>query len=174
MQQAQQIYSNEVLALPKSEQLRLATLILEGLAETAAATLVVGRRHARRGRILREIRGRDPRRGVIVAKPGDIVIVDFPGVQGVKRRPAVVVSSDLYHQVRPDVIVGLLTSQVSSAIGPTDYVLRDWQKAKLRVESAFRSFFVTLPQWAVTANVGHATQRDWQGILACVQAAMAS
>ncbi len=39
MQRAQQIYSSDVLALPKSEQLRLATLILEGLTESSASVL---------------------------------------------------------------------------------------------------------------------------------------
>jgi mRNA interferase MazF len=29
---------------------------------------------------------------------GDVVTVDFPGVTGVKRRPAVVLSSSDYHQ----------------------------------------------------------------------------
>jgi mRNA-degrading endonuclease toxin of MazEF toxin-antitoxin module len=47
--------------------------------------------------------------------PGDIVTVDFPGVRGIKRRPAVVVSTKDYHNHRPDVIVGLLTSQTQDA-----------------------------------------------------------
>jgi hypothetical protein len=34
--------------------------------------------------------------------PGDVVTVDFVGAIGTKRRPAVVVSSGLYHQHRPD------------------------------------------------------------------------
>ena len=42
--------------------------------------------------------------------PGDVVTVDFPGVTGVKRRPAVVLSSATYHANRPDVIVGLITT----------------------------------------------------------------
>lgn len=42
--------------------------------------------------------------------PGDVVTVDFPGVTGVKRRPAVILSSATYHANRPDVIVGLITS----------------------------------------------------------------
>jgi mRNA interferase MazF len=42
---------------------------------------------------------------------GDIVVADFPGVQGLKRRPAIVVSSDDYHQSRPDVILGLITTK---------------------------------------------------------------
>ena len=36
---AQQIYSSTVAVLPASEQLRLATIILEGLTESAAAVL---------------------------------------------------------------------------------------------------------------------------------------
>jgi len=50
-------------------------------------------------------------------------VIDFPGVAGVKRRPSVVVSSPVYHAARPDVVVGLITSQ-TAAIGPTDYVLQ--------------------------------------------------
>ena len=54
----------------------------------------------------------------------DIVAVEFPGVTGVKRRPAVVLSSAAYHAARPDVIVGLVTSQ-SVALGPTDHQIQD-------------------------------------------------
>ncbi len=63
---------------------------------------------------------------------GDVVVVDFPGVTGVKRRPAVVLSSHVYHESRPDVIVGLITSQTTAATGPTDYPLREWRAAGLR------------------------------------------
>jgi mRNA interferase MazF len=56
--------------------------------------------------------------------PGDVVAIDFPGVTGVKRRPAVVLSSAVYHASRPDVVVGLITSQTTTALGPTDYVLQ--------------------------------------------------
>lgn len=47
-------------------------------------------------------------------EPGDVVTIDFPGVAGVKRRPAVVLSSKTYHQNRPDLIVGLITSQITA------------------------------------------------------------
>lgn len=57
-----------------------------------------------------------------MVEPGDVVVVDFPGVTGVKRRPAVVISSRRYHVHRPDVIVGLITSQVWAASSPTDWV----------------------------------------------------
>ena len=48
-----------------------------------------------------------------MADPGDVVTVDFVGATGTKRRPAVVVSSALYHQHRPELVLGVLTSQVS-------------------------------------------------------------
>jgi len=61
--------------------------------------------------------------------------VDFAGATGVKRRPVVVLSSDLYHQHRPDVVLGSLTSQIASATFPTDYILQDWSAAGLHQPS---------------------------------------
>ena len=60
--------------------------------------------------------------------PGDVVTVDFAGAVGIKRRPAVIVSSSLYHAHRRDVIVGVITSQIAAAATPLDYVLQDWQR----------------------------------------------
>lgn len=71
---------------------------------------------------------------------GDVIIVDFPGVKGVKRRPAVILSSSIYHENRPDVIIGLITSKTKN-LGVTDYILQDWSLAGLNVPSVFRSFF---------------------------------
>ena len=95
---------------------------------------------------------------------GDVVIVDFPGVTGLKRRPVVIISSPLYHTTRPDIIVGLVTSQVQSAIGPTDWLLRDWQSTGLRQPSAFRSFLHTSPRTEIIARIGHLSVADWKGI----------
>ena len=104
--------------------------------------------------------------------PGDVVAVDFPGVSGVKRRPAIVVSSPVYHTSRPDLVVCLITSRTAPP-GPTDYMLLDWPQAGLRVPSIFRCFFATLPPATHPVLVGHVSERDWQGICACVRAALA-
>ena len=53
--------------------------------------------------------------------PGDVVVLDFPCVTNVKRRPTVVVSSPVYHASRPDVVVGLITGQ-NVALGPVEVV----------------------------------------------------
>lgn len=105
--------------------------------------------------------------------PGDVVANDFPGVTGVKRRPTVIVSSPVYPAARPDVVVGLITSQ-TTAIGPTDYVLLDWVEAGLRVPSIFRSFFATLPSTTHPVLVGRLSDRDWQGVCGCLRIALAS
>ena len=103
---------------------------------------------------------------------GDIVTIDFPGVRGTKRRPAVVVSSAVYHQHRPDVIVGVVTSQIQQATAPTDHVLLDWSDAGLHRPSAFRTFLATLPASAATP-IGRCSKRDWEEILACLARAIA-
>jgi len=104
----------------------------------------------------------------VTFKPADVVTVNFPGVTGIKRRPAVILSSITYHANRPDVIVGLITTQ-TAALGVTDYTLQDWAAAGLRVASIFRSFIVTLPSSANLVLIGHLSERDWKNVRACVK-----
>ena len=101
------------------------------------------------------------------------MVVDFPGVTGIRRRPAVVVSSAAYHSARPDVIVGLITSQITGAIASTDHALADWSAAGLRLPSLFRSFLVTVPQTAVYHVAGHLSDRDWLAVRARLGTALA-
>ena len=107
-----------------------------------------------------------------MVKAGDVVAADFPGVTGIKRRPAIVVSTDVYHAHRPDVIICLLTTQITSATAPTDYVLRDWTAAGLHRPSASRSFLATVPTAGITA-IGHLSDHDWQEVQARLERALA-
>jgi len=107
-----------------------------------------------------------------VANPGDVVAVGFPGVTGIKRRPAVVVSSSSYQSTRPDVILGLLTSQIPGIPLPSDYLLQDWEQAGLRKPSVFRAFLATVPRTSITA-VGRLSDRDWQAVQHCLREALA-
>lgn len=101
--------------------------------------------------------------------PGDVVTVDFPGV---KRRPAVVVSTADYQRYRPDVILGIITSQVADAVTPMDYVLQDWAAAGLHRVSAFRAFLMTTSAVSVR-QIGRCSVRDWQAIQSCLAKAVA-
>jgi mRNA interferase MazF len=103
---------------------------------------------------------------------GDLIWIEFPGIVQTKRRPAVVLSSSLYHSTRPDVIVGLITSQTNKANAPSDYQIVDWQNAGLRVPSAFRAFIVTLPQASVFSTIGTLSASDWQNVITRVKTAI--
>lgn len=92
--------------------------------------------------------------------PGDVVTVEFPGATGVKRRPAVVVSTETYHAHRPDLVLALLTTQTASSHAPTDYVLQDWAAAGLRQPSAFRAYFTMKTPLQVSV-IGRLSARDW-------------
>src|SRR5437879_3692702 len=96
-------------------------------------------------------------------RSGDIVTVDFVGATGIKRRPAIVVSSELYHTHRPDLVLAALTTQLSSANTPVDYILLDWQAAGLHLPSAFRAYFSMAIPSAVTV-IGHLSDKDWRAV----------
>jgi mRNA interferase MazF len=83
---------------------------------------------------------------VATLRAGDVVVADFPGVVATKRRPAVVLSTELYHNNRPDVLLGAITTNLAAAATPMDHTLVDWAIAGLHRPSAFRSFLVTLPK----------------------------
>jgi mRNA interferase MazF len=100
-----------------------------------------------------------------------VVTVDFPGATGLKRRPAVVVSSHLYHAHRPDLVLGVLTTQTASADTPTDYLLQDWQAAGLNRPSAFRAYFGMSERSAVRI-IGRLSDRDWEGVRGCLERAL--
>jgi mRNA interferase MazF len=93
-------------------------------------------------------------------KVGTVVTAEFQGVVSTKRRPAVVVSSETYHQERPDAILAVVTSQINKSNSSTDYVLQDWQSAYLNKPSAVRIFLFTLPQSKII-EIGELSERDW-------------
>jgi mRNA interferase MazF len=94
------------------------------------------------------------------------------GATGTQRRPAVVVSRALYRQHRPDLVLGVLTSQVSRATPPLEYLLQDWASAGLRQPAAFRAYWGMAPAASVRA-IGPLSARDWEGVQACLQRAFA-
>ena len=104
--------------------------------------------------------------------PGSVITVDFPGATGIKRRPALVISTNLYHRTRPDVIISVLTSQLSAANQPSDYILQDWSQAGLRLPTAFRVYLSTVPNNAIT-SIGHLSTKDWEEIQRCLKQALA-
>ena len=103
---------------------------------------------------------------------GDVVTGFFTGAQNDKARPAVVVSSDLYHAHRPDIVLCFLTTQVAGASAPTDYALTHWKAAGLFQPSAFRAFFITARRSEVV-KIGSLSDADWAEVQARLRLALA-
>jgi hypothetical protein len=96
-------------------------------------------------------------------KAGDVVLANMLGATGFKRRPTVVLSTDLYLAYGIDVVVGELTTRLAKASKTTDYHLQDWAAAGLHYPTAFRVFLGTV-QINDVISVGRLTDRDWSEV----------
>ena len=105
--------------------------------------------------------------------PGDVILVNYPGVHGYKPRPGIVVSSAVYHLVRPDLVVSICTSNIAAVRTSMDYILKDWVQAGLRVPTGYRSYFETFQRSEVIHPIGHLSDRDWQEVQARLRLAIA-
>ena len=89
-------------------------------------------------------------------KFGDIVLVPFPFTdqRTIKKRPAVIVSSDKYNHHRPDIVIMAVTSQMHSADYFGDVVVNDWRQAGLLKPSVIKPIFATIEKGLVIKQLG--------------------
>ncbi len=86
---------------------------------------------------------------------GDVVLVSFifSDESGVRRRPAIIVSSDAYLQGRQEAIIAAITSRTDRVlIG--DCLIGDWQEAGLLFPSVATGIIRTIKQSMVTQKLG--------------------
>ncbi len=97
---------------------------------------------------------------------GDVILVPFPFTDQstTKQRPAVVISSDLYHRERPDIIILAITSQVRTAFGLGEVPVTHWQAAGLIKPSVFKPLVTTIEQTLVIKRLGSLTVADQQSL----------
>ena len=101
-------------------------------------------------------------RSYMTFQRGDVLLVPFPfsDLSTTKVRPAIIVSSTLYQSREPDIILAAITSNVTAATGPLDYVLRDWKAAGLKYPSAFKPVLFTLDPARIVHRTGTLTNFD--------------
>ena len=106
---------------------------------------------------------------------GDVVLIPFPytDLSASKTRPAVVVSSDIYHAVRSEFLLAYVSSQISQANPITDYVLVDWSDAGLLKPSFVRPKVAAVEPALVIHRVGALSTRDLLEVDRCLRRAMA-
>jgi len=87
---------------------------------------------------------------------GDVLVVEFPFTDGsrLKRRPAVVVSSAVYNDDMPDVILLAITSQIGPSGEKLEAVLAHWEAAGLAKPSALKPVVFTLEKGLIRQRVG--------------------
>ena len=94
---------------------------------------------------------------------GDLVLVPFPFTDqtGIKKRPAIVISSEAYQSQRPDVVVMAVTSQVVRGAGAVGEVLiSEWQKAGLPKASLIKPIVTTIEKRLILRKLGELQEPD--------------
>ena len=91
------------------------------------------------------------------SRRGDVVLVLFPfsDVTAVKRRPALVVSTQAYNEATGDTIIAQITSKVKSPPRPGDHLLKRWRDAGLPLPSLVRAKLATLHSSLFVRTLGH-------------------
>jgi len=105
---------------------------------------------------------------------GDVVLVSFPfsNAFGQKERPAVVLSTDDYHEEWNEVIVVAITSRQPRTLRKTDCELRDWHTAGLKQRSWVRSHLATVHFQLIVRKIGVLSQRDLKAVEQCLRVAI--
>lgn len=104
-------------------------------------------------------------RWLMVYQRGDVIAVpyDYSDLTGGKVRPAVIVSSERYNAVQPDVVAAGISSNIIR-VGSYDHVLVDWRRANLRYASVVRGRLLTIEQRIIRRFVGRLSVDDLDAV----------
>jgi mRNA interferase MazF len=96
---------------------------------------------------------------------GDIVLVHFvfSDETGAKRRPAVIVSTNNYHQSRQEAIMAAITSNVDRLL-TGDYRIASWKAAGLLFPSASTAIIRTIKQSMIERRLGTMPPKELRAI----------
>jgi mRNA interferase MazF len=102
---------------------------------------------------------------MIAYKQGDVVLVSFifSDESGAKRRPAIVVSTEDYHQERQEVVIVAVTSNIDRLL-PGDCLVANWQKAGLLYPSVATEIIRTIKQTMIARRLGAVSTEDRRAI----------
>ena len=96
-----------------------------------------------------------------VCNRGDVVLVPFPfsNQTTVKKRPSVIVSSDVYNNTSSDIVIMAITGKTGNlTIG--DCLIEDWKIAGLLKPSSVKPAISTIEQSLVLRKLGKLSPKD--------------
>jgi len=96
---------------------------------------------------------------------GDVILVSFvfADESGVKRRPAVIISSDTYHKGRDEAIIAAITSRTERILAG-DNLINDWQASGLLFPSVATGIIRTIKDDMIAKKLGAVSTRDMAAI----------
>jgi mRNA interferase MazF len=105
---------------------------------------------------------------------GNVVLVPFPftNLAALKQRPAVVVSSRIYNDAKPDVVIMPVTSQLRSVSSFGEVLIGDWQQANLLKPSMVKPVFATVEQRLIIRPLGVLQAQDQAALRAAIAAVL--
>ena len=104
--------------------------------------------------------------------PGDVILLSYPFGEGagIRKRPALVVSSSAFNRETGELVVAQITSRVSAPARSGDYAIADWREAKLPRPALVRARLATLARSLVLRRLGSLSESDYRGALAALKA----
>ncbi len=107
-----------------------------------------------------------------VFNPGDVILLSYPFGEGagVRKRPALVVSSSSFNQQTGELVIAQITSRISAPARAGDYAIAEWREAKLPRPALVRARLATLARSLVLRRLGSLSEADYQGALAALKA----
>ena len=103
-------------------------------------------------------------------KPGNVVIVriKFTANDQTKKRPAVILTDDNYHNSRADAIVIALSSRLTNSYYG-DYELLDWKAAGLPQPSKAKGIIQTIDRTTIEQTFGALSDNDFNNLKECIR-----
>lgn len=93
---------------------------------------------------------------------GDVVLVPSPFTDqsGAKKRPATVVSSAVYNNARPDLVLMAITGQARGAANVGEVEVTEWKKAGLLKASVIKPVLTTIEKKLIIHKLGRLEASD--------------
>jgi len=100
-------------------------------------------------------------------KRGDVVVVPvvFAKPPGNKVRPALIISSNVYHKAQPaNILIIAMSGNVAGHQSATDYTINNWESAGLIRPSVVTSFITTITPSEIRYTIGRLSSKDLSGV----------
>lgn len=100
-------------------------------------------------------------RSTTTYKKWEVILVPFPfsDFKSVKKRPALIISPEIYNQ-KTDIVIAFITSKLDSEYRLGDYKIREWEKSNLPKPSMIRMKFATIDRSIVIKKIGELSKKD--------------